>query len=309
MPKIVFFGSCYGNGLGDSLIDLKPLYALKALYPRFELIYYYHGTARALISQIRFIDKIFAFDEISLEEIRALEPEIFLATRRKSTFFRQLKKLRFKKAVVLPHFESIFSRKLTTPAPFFRRKMHISDINLKLVRAVNAAHFDANIARIDFGRIRDFLPRENAPCEAFLNSARRDFKRDFDSDFKAIIGINAFSSYSQSVAAANFYLTEWLNLALQLAQKYPQFLFVLLNFKGNAVQLNPPPRANLRVFVNEENLSALISMQSALDFFISPVTGNTHLSDILGTPSLALVRKDGVTYRMSGGGIAQNATS
>lgn len=294
MPKIILHGSQYGGGLGDCLVDLKVLYALKALYPHFELIYYYHGTARALFERIKFIDKIINLNEISLEKIREMNPEIFISTHRKGSFFRYLKQLNFKKAVVQPHFKSVFSCKLITPTPFFRRQMHISDINLKLVRAVDKRHFDANIAAVDFSKIKDFLPMENSLFNELLSEVK--------GEFKGIIGINPFSSYSQGEVGANFYTQDWLNLALTLANAYPKFLFIVLNFGRNFIQLNLPKVPNLRAFVNGDDLASLVFLQSKLDFFITPVTANSHLSEILQVPSLILVRKDGVTHRMTGGG-------
>lgn len=119
MARIVFQGYGMNFGLGDALVDLKVLYAIKQLYPNDELVYYYPQTALPLFSKIAFIDTIIDSRTTSLDEIRAMNPDIFITIRRKGSFFRYLKTLRFKKAIVLPHFVSFFSRTLTTPFPFF----------------------------------------------------------------------------------------------------------------------------------------------------------------------------------------------
>lgn len=301
MAKIVFQGYGCTGGLGDALVDLKVLYAIKQLYPNDELVYYYPEVALPLFSQIAFIDTIINSNKISIEEICALNPDIVIFTRRKGSFFRYLKTLHFKKVIVLPHFVSLMSKDLITPLPFFRGKKHFSDIHLKLVRAINPKHYDANIDKIDFSKVKDFLPKDENLSQAFFQSVNFPYKK--------VIGINAFSGYSESVAATNFFIKDWINLAYKLGKIYPEFLFVLLNFKQNLIQLNINETPNVRVFVNNDDLASLVSVSSKFDFFITQVTGNSHLCDILQIPSLILVRKDGATYRMGGGGLTKLGAS
>ena len=127
--------------------------------------------------------------------------------------------------------------------------------------------------------------------------------------YKKVIAINAFSGYSESVAATNFFIKDWVNLAYELGKTYPEFLFVLLNFKQNLIQLHINETPNVRVFVNNDDLASLVSISSKFDFFITQITGNSHLCDILQIPSLILVRKDGATYRMGGGGLTKLGAS
>ena len=293
MAKIVFQGYGCTGGLGDALIDLKVLYAIKQLYPNDELVYYYPETALPLFSKIAFIDTIINSCQISIEKIRELNPDVIIFTRRKGSFFRYLKTLHFKKVIVLPHFVSFVSKGLITPFPFFRGKKHFSDIHLKLVRAINPKHYDANIDKIDFSKVKDFLPTNETLSQAFFQSVNFAYKK--------VVAINAFSGYSESVAATNFFIKDWVNLAYELGKIYPEFLFVLLNFKQNLIQLHINETPNVRVFVNDDDLASLVSISSKFDFFITQVTGNSHLCDILQIPSLILVRKDGATYRMRGG--------
>lgn len=295
MAKIIFQGNGVCGGLGDALVDLKVLYAIKQLYPNDELVYYYPQTALPLFSKIAFIDTIINSNEVSYAKLRELNPDLVLLTTRKGSFFRYIKTLRFKKVIVLPHFVSFTSKAFITPFPFFRGKMHMSDINLKLVRMINKKHYDENIAKIDFSKIKDFLPKNENLTQSFFKNANFAYKK--------VIGINAFSGYSEEIAAANFYTREWVKLAFTLGRMYPDFLFVLLNFKHNFIQLNIQQSSNVRVFVNNDDLASLIALSSQFDLFITPVTGNSHLCDILQIPSLIFVRKDGSTYRMGGGGV------
>lgn len=293
MARIVFQGYGMNFGLGDALVDLKVLYAIKQLYPNDELVYYYPQTALPLFSKIAFIDTIIDSRTTSLDEIRAMNPDIFITIRRKGSFFRYLKTLRFKKAIVLPHFESFFSRTLTTPFPFFRRKMHWSDIALTLVRTINPKHYDANINKINFNKVKDFLPKNTALSDEFLQSVKFPYKK--------IIGINPFAQWSEQGTAMNFFTSSWLNLSFELAQLYPEFLFILMNFEKNRIQFHIQESQNLRVFVNNDDLVSLVDISSKLDLLMTPVTGNMHLCDVLQKPILALIiEKD--TYRALGGG-------
>ena len=104
MAKIVFQGYGCTGGLGDALVDLKVLYAIKQLYPNDELVYYYPETALPLFSKIAFIDTIINSCQISIEKIRELNPDVIIFTRRKGSFFRYLKTLHFKKVIVYKPF-------------------------------------------------------------------------------------------------------------------------------------------------------------------------------------------------------------
>lgn len=69
MARIVFQGYGMNFGLGDALVDLKVLYAIKQLYPNDELVYYYSQTALPLFSKIAFIDTIINSRTTSISKI------------------------------------------------------------------------------------------------------------------------------------------------------------------------------------------------------------------------------------------------
>ena len=287
MRKIIF----HGGGFGDFFLCFKALYAIKQLYPKDKLTVYHSGIERAFMQKVGFIDELLDPNEVSLEQLRAMEPDIFISSQRGGKFFKKLEQLKFKKIVVQPHFISFTHKAFTTPFPYFRGKMYMAEVNLKLARAIDTKHYDTNIAKIDFGKIKDYLPKDRALVDKFYESV--------DFPYKKVIGINAFSNHSES-KGTNFFLKGWLNLAFELGKTYPEFLFVLLNFKQNPIQFQLKSQ-NVRVFVNDEDLASLVSISSNFDFFITQVTGNSHLCDILQIPSLILINKDGATYRMGGG--------
>ncbi len=288
MKKIVFAKDM--GGFGDFLCCLKTLYAIKQLYPHYTLIVY-NDKELEFVRKIGFVDEVINSNEVSLEELCAMKPEIFITTLRNSAFFRQLKTMKFQKLIAHPHFISVTSRAFTTPLPYFRGKKYLSDINLTLARAINSKHYDENIHKIDFSKIREFVPKETALSEAFFK------KVDFA--YKKVIGINAFSNFKEA-NGFNFFTKDWVNLAFELGRVYPQFLFVLLNFQKNLIQFNVQERQNVRVFINNDNIASLVGMTLNLDYLISIDTGNVHLCNALQVPNFVFIDKR-MRYRAGGG--------
>lgn len=288
MGKIIF----HGGGFGDFFVCFKALFAIKQLYPQHQLIAYHSGIEPAFMQKVGFIDELISQNDKNLTQIRALEPDIFISAQRSGKFFKELERLNFKKIIVQPHFISITRRAFTTPLPYFRGKMYMADINLKLVRAIDSKHYDANIAQVDFAKMKDFLPKDESLTKPFFDGIKFAYKK--------VIGINAFSNNKEGIGF-NFFPKHWLNLAYELALAYPEFLFVVLNFQKNAVQFRADELKNLRVFVNNDSIASLASLSSRLDCLISIDTGNVHLCNVLQVPNFVFVDKV-ARYRFGGGG-------
>ncbi|MGX3011973.1 glycosyltransferase family 9 protein [Helicobacter sp. 23-1044] len=290
MAKIIF----QGGGFGDFLCCFKALYAIKCLFPNDELLIYHSGIPLDFMQKVGFIDGVIDSNEVSIERLRAMNPDIFITNHRSGKFFREILKLNFRRIIAHPHWISFTSRKIETPFPYFRAKKYMADIVLKLVRVINPKHYDKNFAKIDFGKMRDFLPQDSRLTTPFFQS--------IDFPYKKIIGINAFSNHKESVGV-NFYYKDWYYLAVNLARSYPQFLFVLLNFSHNPLQFNNIANLpNLKIFVNDANIASLVSISMSLDYLISIDTGNVHLCNILQIPTLVFIDK-AAQYRFGGGQI------
>ena len=288
MAKIIF----QGNGFGDFLCCFKALYAIKCLYPNDELIIYHSGIDERFLRKVGFIDGKINPNDVSFEGIRAMNPDILILDARNGKFFREIEKLNFKKVIAHPHFVSFTSRAFSTPFPYFRAKKYVADIVLKLIRAMNPKHYDENFHKIDFAKMKDFLPKDAHLVEPLFKSV--------DFPYKKVIGINAFSNYKEFLGI-NFYHKDWYYLAVNLARAYPQFLFVLLNFKHNPLQYNDTANLpNLKIFVNNDSIASLVSVSLSLDYLISIDTGNVHLCNILQIPALVFTDKGG-QYRWGGG--------
>ena len=288
MAKIIF----QGGGFGDFLCCFNALYAIKSLYPNDELIIYHFGIDERFLKQVGFIDGVINPNEVSIKQIRAMNPDILILNNRSGEFFREIKKLNFKKVIAHPHFVSFTSRAFITPFPYFRAKKYMADIVLKLVRAINPKHYDENFHKIDFAKMKDFLPQDSRLVEQLFESVNFPYKK--------VIGINAFANNKEGVGI-NFYHKDWYYLAVNLARIYPQFLFILLNYKHNPLQYNDLSNLpNLKVFINDDSIASLVSVSLSLDYLISIDTGNVHLCNILQIPTLIFIDKV-AQYRFGGG--------
>lgn len=296
MKNIVF----HAGGFGDLFVCFKALYATKCLYPDYKLILFIDGFQdKNFLKNISFLDEVFFFNDFCTD-LKKLNPDIFISVRRSSTFFKELKRLNLKKVIVFPHFVSIMSSYFHTPRLFFRSKLHMSEINLKLVKAIDEKHYEQNINKVNFSNLKSCLPYKSELSDMFFNK--------LDNKYEKIIAINPFANYSESLGH-NFFPRQWINLAQNLALTYPKYLFVLLNFKHNALRINIDESKNLKSFVNDESIASLFHFSSKLDYLISIDTGQVHVCDILQVPSLVLIRKvvanryANGSYASDGGGL------
>ena len=292
MKNIVF----HAGGFGDLFVCFKALYATKCLYPDYKLILFIDGFQdKNFLKNISFLDEVFFFNDFCTD-LKKLNPDIFISVRRSSTFFKELKGLNLKKVIVFPHFVSVTSSYFHTPRLFFRSKLHMSEINLKLVKAIDEKHYEENINKVNFSNLKSCLPYKSELSDMFFNK--------LDNKYEKIIAINPFSNCSEGVGN-NFLPRQWINLAQNLALTYPRYLFVLLNFKHNTLQINIDESKNLKSFVNDESIAYLFYFSSKLDYLISVDTGQVHICDILQVPSLVLIHKV-VANRFANGSYASD---
>ncbi|TNH34011.1 glycosyltransferase family 9 protein [Campylobacter helveticus] len=284
MRRIVF----HQNGFGDLLVCFKALYAIKCLYPNDKLILAQNGFYdEKFLKNIPFIDEIYIYGG-GLEDFEKLKSDIFITNRRNSHFFKTLSRLKLGRIIAQPHFNSLF--RFDTPLPYFRKKLHMSEIALKLVKTINPKHYNANFSKIDFKEVKNLLPSDETLSKEFFSRCKK---------FSKIIAVNVFGNQTENIGFNPLPRT-WLNLSEDLAKQYPEILFVLVNFTHNALQFNLKEKDNLKVFINSDSIASLIGFCKKLDGLISVDTGIVHLCDILQIPSLIFIPKH-TFYRFSGG--------
>ncbi|EDP6838980.1 hypothetical protein GRH49_05075 [Campylobacter upsaliensis] len=283
MRRIVF----HQNGFGDLLVCFKALYAIKCLYPKDKLILAQKGFSdESFLQNIPFIDEIYTGEGKDFENLKS---DIFITNIRSSHFFKTLHKFQFKRIIAQPHLLSLLYH-FDTPLPYRRTKLHMSEIALKLVRAIDKRHYDTNFSKINFKEVRNLLPSDTILSDEF-------FKQN--TKFSKIIALNIFGNQTENIGFNPLPRT-WLNLSQNLAKEHPEILFVLVNFTHNTLQFNLREQANLKVFINNNSIASLVAFCKKLDGLISVDTGIVHLCDILQIPSLIFIPKH-TFYRFSGG--------
>ncbi|EID3271859.1 glycosyltransferase family 9 protein [Campylobacter upsaliensis] len=285
MRRIVF----HQNGFGDLLVCFKALYAIKCLYPKDKLILAQKGFSdESFLQNISFIDEIYTGGGGG-KDFENLKSDVFITNIRNSHFFKTLHKFQFKRIIAQPHLLSLLYH-FDTPLPYRRTKLHMSEIALKLVRAIDKRHYDTNFSKINFKEVRNLLPSDTILSDEF-------FKQN--TKFSKIIALNIFGNQTENIGFNPLPRT-WLNLSQNLAKEHPEILFVLVNFTHNTLQFNLKKQANLKVFINNDSIASLVAFCKRLDGLISVDTGIVHLCDILQIPSLIFIPKH-TFYRFSGG--------
>ncbi|MCR2066086.1 glycosyltransferase family 9 protein [Campylobacter helveticus] len=285
MRRIVF----HQNGFGDLLVCFKALYAIKCLYPKDKLILAQKGFSdENFLQNIPFIDEIYTGGGGG-KDFENLKSDIFITNIRNSHFFKTLHKFQFKRIIAQPHLLSLLYH-FDTPLPYRRTKLHMSEIALKLVRAIDKKHYDMNFSKINFKEVKNLLPSDETLSEKFFNQNKQ---------FSKIIAVNVFGNQTENIGFNPLPRT-WLNLSEDLAKQYPEILFVLVNFTHNTLQFNLREQANLKVFINNNSIASLVAFCKKLDGLISVDTGIVHLCDILQIPNLIFIPKL-TSYRFSGG--------
>ncbi|WP_270966500.1 hypothetical protein [Campylobacter upsaliensis] len=223
------------------------------------------------------------------KDFENLKSDVFITNIRSSHFFKTLHKFQFKRIIAQPHLLSLLYH-FDTPLPYRRTKLHMSEIALKLVRAIDKKHYDMNFSKINFKEVRNLLPSDTILSDEF-------FKQN--TKFSKIIALNIFGNQTENIGFNPLPRT-WLNLSQNLAKEHPEILFVLVNFTHNTLQFNLREQANLKVFINNNSIASLVAFCKKLDGLISVDTGIVHLCDILQIPSLIFIPKH-TFYRFSGG--------
>ncbi|WP_270962270.1 glycosyltransferase family 9 protein [Campylobacter upsaliensis] len=285
MRRIVF----HQNGFGDLLVCFKALFAIKCLYPNDKLILAQNGFSdESFLQNISFIDEIYTGGGGG-KDFENLKSDVFITNIRSSHFFKTLHKFQFKRIIAQPHLLSLLYH-FDTPLPYRRTKLHMSEIALKLVRAIDKRHYDTNFSKINFKEVKNLLPSDDTLSEKFFNQNKQ---------FSKIIALNIFGNQTENIGFNPLPRT-WLNLSQNLAKEHPEILFVLVNFTHNTLQFNLREQANLKVFINNNSIASLVAFCKKLDGLISVDTGIVHLCDILQIPSLIFIPKH-TFYRFSGG--------
>lgn len=277
----------YRNALiGDNLVALPAIYALKALYPKCKLVVYTNDIGMELYKDFEFIDELFDLSSHNFEEtlkhINAYEFDEFILTQPIKTPCDMLGKSNAKRIISLlsprnfyrKRFHNIFISRNLSSTPQYKRL-------LKLVREIDRKTFDRNFVSIDFS------PIMLKPHKKHFEFAQKFLNESGAENFTHLVMINPYSRTCSHSLTPN----GWLKLIHALALQYPKTLFIIPTYQGNTKVLKLPTAKNVLHFCNTLDLFNLIALTSKMDLLISPSTGNAHIANNLHIPLIGVFSK------------------
>ncbi len=280
--KVAFYRDAL---LGDHLVAIDAMFALKALYPSCNLIVYTNQIGIELYKNYDFIDAFCNMDSLSKEEIQAHinahHFDFFILTQANRWRCKLINQTNAKKVITFLSAGSIFKKKFHNL--FISRNFNSMPQYqriLQLIKAINPKHFDQHFKDIDFSpTILKTKPKHQEMIQKFLMPFGH---------YRTLVMINPFSR----TCSHNLSLNGWLTLAQNLSFKYPHILFILATYEANPQDINlSKQNPNLVVFKNTSDIFNLIELTKHLFLLISPSTGNAHIADNLHIPLLGLFSK------------------
>lgn len=307
--KIAYYRNLF---IGDSIIALDSIYAIKALYPSAFLVVYTGDIGVRIFSKFDFIDEIvniqnlskeqiiksldsFAFDYLILTQPNRRHTSIASASNAKviisyamwhnifrrfwgnifstKIFGKIFRKCKFRQ------FKRVFYSVAFGNTPNYKRL-------LSLVREIDAPHYDSS--KIDFTPTR--FPHSHTHIEFLKQNLKITPK-------SCKILINPYSNSSPISLTPQGFST----LATTLAKALPQAQIIISSFEGaprlpleydslNSEEGGGEAR-NIHIFKNNHDLGNLIELVRSVDLLISPSTGTIHIADNLGIKIIGLYSK------------------
>lgn len=307
--KIAYYRNLF---IGDSIIALDSIYAIKALYPSAFLVVYTGDIGVRIFSKFDFIDEIVNIQNLSKEQIIksldsfAFDYLILTQPNRRHTSIASASNAKVIISYAMWHnifrrfWGNIFSTKIFgkifRKCEFrqFKRVFYSVAFGntpnykrlLSLVREIDAPHYDSS--KIDFTPTR--FPHSHTHIE-FL---KQNLKTPPQS---CKILINPYSNSSPISLTPQGFST----LATTLAKALPQAQIIISSFEGaprlpleydslNSEEGGGEAR-NIHIFKNNHDLGNLIELVRSVDLLISPSTGTIHIADNLGIKIIGLYSK------------------
>lgn len=202
---VVGFVHLYGYGLGDNVIAMEAIYALKQIHPNTKVVLFSVGGAmERLVSQVDFVNEYHSLEgyllEESLPKINKYTYDYIIITKFYSHIFPLLPRLNARKIIIackganvllplLPRYRHI---RLVPMRNLLLQKVGIRAHCLKMVRAMDKKSYDERIKDIDFDKARVKTTQENKEfVDEFL---RHSISSSIDtSESFALILVNPFS--------------------------------------------------------------------------------------------------------------------
>ena len=284
----IFFDNT--QSLGDTALALKPLFVIKQLYPNDTLIMLTNGLGKSLYRNCEFIDEILTENEDYARDDkfkRIGENDILILINSDGRHISLAKQSKCQCIITFVRPRNFYSPRFRLSWLIHKFFKEESAQILSLVRLIDKKHYDKHIKSIDFSKCTFATDKKN-------ESQIRAFLSHINLSYQKIININIFC---HTAASYNFQFDDWCAMISSLAREFKDFLFVLTNYEGNAIQFSEFKEKNIAVFVNNADLLNLVALSKHFSLCISVSTGNIHIARALRIPCLALYpNKDKIRY-------------
>lgn len=157
--------------IGDNVVAIKAIYALKCLYPSATIIVATNNIGARLFAKLPFIDTLINIDADSSAMSAIKRIDYFIITHRAAQNIALAKSTDAQKIVLRAHLHSLHSPRFINDW-IFSTQSHPESANLlRLVRLVNKRVFDSGIGSVDFSKAKLRWTRENSNFvdEFFVN--------------------------------------------------------------------------------------------------------------------------------------------
>lgn len=165
---IVFFRS---DKIGDSVVAIKAIYAIKALHPKCHLIVFTNAWGRGLYKNLGFIDELLDVER-DFEALKQREIDFFVISNKTSRNIALAKSTKARKIIVRLHFHSALRQRFINEYNFSTHSRKESENLLFLVRLIDKKIYDSGIGSVDFTRAKlQTSPKNEAFVQDFLDKS------------------------------------------------------------------------------------------------------------------------------------------
>ena len=303
------------NKIGDNVVAIRAIYAIKALFPSANLIVATNNIGANLYANLPFIDTLLNV-EANPNAICAIPNiDFFIITHRITANIALAKATNAKQIIIRAHLSTLCSPRFINDLNFTTKMRPESENLLRLVRLIDKQIFDSKIKSVDFGNAKLRFAKQNSDfVEKFLaqmwqnqmrqnaigvgqnrnlaDSNESESRESYESHescksyesrkSRKPIGVNFFGSGG----VGYFSLDSWREIVESLAIEFSAFDFVVL-CPPNA-RLEPFSAQNVAIFTNNADLLNIVAMTARFYALISVDTGNVHIADNLQIPTLGI---------------------
>lgn len=287
----------YGFGLGDNVMVLESLFALKKIYNCKLIVFGVSAILGEMLKHVTYVDEFIEsgwFGAECLEYVNKYHYDYIILTKFKTYFIPYLWNLQTKHIITARQFSS-FILPLRTVA---MKNMNVREHILAMVRRVKRNYYDKKIADIDFKHARIVINEEyKQKIDSFLQN-----KVEISTKLIMVVPFNIKSLHKLSMDA---YIDVMLRIAcithcVVVVVTYPEvhesFMNSLQSYKNtyksfsnqdslhsNNKTLLPP---DILIFQNNDDIMNLVALISRCNLVIAPSTGSIHLATHLGIPTI-----------------------